>query len=176
MTFFRSGVRMPTGPVEECVENVCRHVVLVVRRLGTTLGKRQRQRRPNVCYLRKRDPPAVREKNFRRKSPSAIHSGNRGAPAQGSVQLPAERPARPPVPCYHSMVRSNDAAALERLVAAIDELEADRAVVDASTLQARIAAIWSMVGDMDPELARLVRRYRDPAGRREKEGNKDEER
>jgi hypothetical protein len=42
---------------------------------------------------------------------------------------------------------------------AIDRLEADRLVADAAGLEARVAAIWSMVSEIDPELARLASRY-----------------
>jgi hypothetical protein len=47
---------------------------------------------------------------------------------------------------------------------AIDQLEADRAVADPADLEARIAAVWSMVSEIDPELARLASGYRRPAG------------
>jgi hypothetical protein len=47
---------------------------------------------------------------------------------------------------------------------AIDRLEADRAVADSADLEARIAAVWSMVSDIDPELARLASQYGRPAG------------
>ena len=46
---------------------------------------------------------------------------------------------------------------------AIDQLEADRAAADSADLEARIAAIWSMVSEIDPELARLASGYRRPA-------------
>jgi hypothetical protein len=47
---------------------------------------------------------------------------------------------------------------------AIDRLDADRKSADSASLEARIAEIWAMVGDIDPGLARLVSRYTDPAG------------
>ena len=43
---------------------------------------------------------------------------------------------------------------------AIDQLEADRQNTDAADLEARIAAVWSMVSEMNPELARLASGYR----------------
>ncbi len=46
---------------------------------------------------------------------------------------------------------------------AIDQLEADRAVAGSADLEARIAAVWSMVGEIDPELARLASGYHRPA-------------
>ncbi|HYB17336.1 MAG TPA: hypothetical protein VEF71_17945 [Streptosporangiaceae bacterium] len=46
---------------------------------------------------------------------------------------------------------------------AIDQLEADRQVTDTAGLEARIAAVWAMVSDIDPELARLASRYQDRA-------------
>ena len=57
--------------------------------------------------------------------------------------------------------------AIDRIAAAIDQLASD--VQDASTepsedeLATRIAALWQMVSDLDPELARRARRYTGPA-------------
>ena len=51
---------------------------------------------------------------------------------------------------------SIDFFALRRVTEAIDQLEADRAIADAADLEARVAAVWSMVGEIDPELARLT--------------------
>jgi hypothetical protein len=45
---------------------------------------------------------------------------------------------------------------------AIDRLEADRRNTDAADLDARIAAVWSMVSEIDPDLARLASRYQKP--------------
>jgi hypothetical protein len=58
---------------------------------------------------------------------------------------------------------SSDRPALRRLTEAIDQLEADRAVADSADLEARIAAVWSMVSEIDPELARLASGYHRPA-------------
>ncbi len=60
-----------------------------------------------------------------------------------------------------SIMCSGEEDAIRRVVEAIDELEAERAATDASVLAARIAAIWSMVGEIHPEMARLASRYRD---------------
>jgi len=60
-------------------------------------------------------------------------------------------------------VCSSEGDALRRVAEAIDRLEADRAVADSADLAARIAAVWSMVSDIDPELARLASRYGGPA-------------
>jgi len=59
------------------------------------------------------------------------------------------------------MMCSTKDAAFRRIAEAIDQLEADRGVADAADLEARVAAIWSMVSDIDPELARLVSGYRE---------------
>ena len=45
---------------------------------------------------------------------------------------------------------------------AIDRLEAERQDTDAADLAARIAAVWSMVTEIDPELARLASGYHKP--------------
>jgi hypothetical protein len=39
---------------------------------------------------------------------------------------------------------------------AIDQLDADRKSADSSRLEAQVAAIWVMVGEIDPELARVA--------------------
>ena len=57
------------------------------------------------------------------------------------------------------MVCSIDEAAFRRVAAAIDQLEADRAHVAAGDLEARVAAVWSMVSEIHPELARLASGY-----------------
>jgi hypothetical protein len=54
--------------------------------------------------------------------------------------------------------------AFRRVAEAIDRLEADRADADGTALAARVAAVWSMVRDMDPELARLASGYARPPG------------
>jgi hypothetical protein len=59
-------------------------------------------------------------------------------------------------------VCSIDESALRRVAEAIDQLDADRKRADSSGLEARIAAVWAMVSEIDPELARLVSRYANP--------------
>ena len=58
---------------------------------------------------------------------------------------------------------SIDESALRRVAEAIDQLDADRRSADSAGLEARVAEIWAMVGDIDPALARLVSRYTDSA-------------
>lgn len=62
------------------------------------------------------------------------------------------------------MVCSIDGSALRRLAEAIDQLDADRRSADAAVLEARIAAVWAMVREIDPELARLTSKYANPPG------------
>ena len=45
---------------------------------------------------------------------------------------------------------------------AIDQLDAGRRGADDAQLAAQVAAIWAMVRDLDPELARLIPRYAGP--------------
>ena len=61
---------------------------------------------------------------------------------------------------YHSAVCSNTGDAVDRLAAAIDQLAND-ARGDASDpeLAARVAGLWQMVSDLDPELARRAQGY-----------------
>jgi hypothetical protein len=56
-------------------------------------------------------------------------------------------------------VCSIDESALRRVAEAIDQLDADRKSADSADLEARIAAVWAMVREIDPELARLASRY-----------------
>ena len=59
---------------------------------------------------------------------------------------------------------SNVGDAIDRVTAAIDQLASD-AQGDASEpeLAARVAGLWQMVSDLDPELARRARGYTVPA-------------
>ena len=59
---------------------------------------------------------------------------------------------------------SIDESALRRLAEAIDQLDADRKSADGAALEARIAAVWAMVREIDPELARLTSKYANPPG------------
>jgi hypothetical protein len=60
------------------------------------------------------------------------------------------------------MVCSIDGSAFRRLAEAIEQLDADRKSADAAALEARIAAVWAMVREIDPELARLTSKYANP--------------
>jgi hypothetical protein len=62
------------------------------------------------------------------------------------------------------MMCSIDGSALRRVAEAIDQLDADRKSADAAALEARIAAVWAMVREIDPELARLTSKYANPPG------------
>ncbi len=62
------------------------------------------------------------------------------------------------------MVCSIDEFALRRVAEAIDQLDADRRSADSASLEARIAEVWAMVREMDPELARLTSKYANPSG------------
>ena len=56
-----------------------------------------------------------------------------------------------------------DELALRRVAEAIDRLEADRRSAGSSELEARIAEIWAMVCEIDPQMSRLASRYADPS-------------
>jgi hypothetical protein len=60
-------------------------------------------------------------------------------------------------------VCSIDKFALQRVAEAIDRLDADRWSADSSDLEARIAKIWAMVCEIDPQMSRLASRYADPS-------------
>jgi hypothetical protein len=59
-------------------------------------------------------------------------------------------------------VCSNDESALRRLADAIDRLDASRGDGDTASLAAQVAAVWSMVSDIDPDLARRALGYARP--------------
>jgi len=60
-------------------------------------------------------------------------------------------------------VCSIDESALRRVTEAIEQLDADRKSAAPSALEARIAAVWAMVREIDPELARLASKYANPS-------------
>ena len=45
---------------------------------------------------------------------------------------------------------------------AIDQLDASRKSAGSSGLEAQVAAVWALVSEIDPELARLAARYASP--------------
>jgi hypothetical protein len=61
-------------------------------------------------------------------------------------------------------VCSIDESAFRRVAEAIEQLDAARKHADSSHLEAQVAAIWAMVSEIDPELARLASGYADPPG------------
>ena len=61
---------------------------------------------------------------------------------------------------YPSSVCSNTGDAVDRLAAAIDQLAHDvRGDASDPALAARVAGLWQMVSDLDPELARRTQGY-----------------
>ena len=61
---------------------------------------------------------------------------------------------------YHSRVCSIMGAAIDRIADAIDQLANDaQGPAPEAELTARVADIWLMVEELDPELARRQRRY-----------------
>jgi hypothetical protein len=57
--------------------------------------------------------------------------------------------------------------AIERIAAAIDQLARDaqdaRGTAVSNELATRVASLWQLVSDLDPELARRAQRYTTPA-------------
>jgi hypothetical protein len=60
------------------------------------------------------------------------------------------------------MVCSRETSRLQRVAEAIERLEADRGHADETELEARVAAVWRLVSEIDPELARLASGYDQP--------------
>ncbi len=92
---------------------------------------------------------------------------NSGVGAHQCRRRPGKPAAAKTTAGYHSPVCSSTGDAIDRIAAAIDQLASDArgANGDASEaeLTARVAALWQMVSDLDPELARRARRYTGPA-------------
>lgn len=60
-------------------------------------------------------------------------------------------------------MHSNDGDPVGRLTRAIDELAAaDLGSLTAADLTTRVASVWILVGNLDPELARRAARYGRP--------------
>ena len=67
-------------------------------------------------------------------------------------------------PGYRSSVCSTPEPSLDDLTRAIDDLAAaSRAGAAPGQLNERIARLWGMVADLDPELGRRLARYQRPA-------------
>ena len=85
----------------------------------------------------------------------------------GHTGDPRERAAPQLRTGYHSSVCSVTGDAIDRIAAAIDQLASDardtKAGMSEDELTSRIAALWQMVSDLDPELARRAQRYTGPA-------------
>jgi hypothetical protein len=68
---------------------------------------------------------------------------------------------------YPSAVCSNTGDAIDRIAAAIDQLARDvRNAKDGASeqeLTTRVATLWQMISELDPELARRAQRYTGPA-------------
>lgn len=74
-------------------------------------------------------------------------------------------------PGYRSSVCSTPEPSLDDLTRAIDELAvASKAGTAPGHLDERIAQLWGMVADLDPELARRLARYERPSGGRSDPG------
>jgi hypothetical protein len=64
---------------------------------------------------------------------------------------------------YHPPVCSKTGDAIDRIAAAIDQLASDSrdagGKASGDELTTRIAILWQMISDLDPELARRARKY-----------------
>jgi hypothetical protein len=60
-------------------------------------------------------------------------------------------------------VYSTQEIALKSVTEAIDRLDAVRRHAGAHDLEVQVAAVWAMVGEMDPELAKVASQYANAA-------------
>jgi hypothetical protein len=100
--------------------------------------------------------------------PQARGTGPPGRQANGRNRSNEPRAVRPVG--YDSRVCSTTGDAIERIAAAIDQLASDardaegaRGAAGQRELRKRVACLWEMISDLDPELARRARRYTAPA-------------
>ena len=109
-----------------------------------------------------RKPPTVRKHDeFTQRAARRCVAGTREQAARLEERAARQIPAG-----YHSPVCSNTGDAIDRITAAIDQLASDAHEAEAGAsgdeLTARVATLWQMVSDLDPELARRARRYTGP--------------
>lgn len=57
---------------------------------------------------------------------------------------------------------STQELALQHVTEAIDELDALLRSTNSADLEAQVAAVWELVGEVNPELAKLASRYASP--------------
>ena len=67
--------------------------------------------------------------------------------------------SRTPPTWYASTVYSTHELALKCVTDAIEQLDAIRRRAGAHDLEGQVAAVWAMVGEVDPELAKVASRY-----------------
>lgn len=73
---------------------------------------------------------------------------------------PTERTASGIPACYHPPMCSITGDAIDRITAAIDQLASDvHGAASERELTTRVAGLWQMVSDLDPELARRAQGY-----------------
>jgi hypothetical protein len=84
----------------------------------------------------------------------------RSRACENAGSSPCKPPADSALAGYPSSVCSNTGDAVDRLAAAIDQLASDvRGDASDPELAARVAGLWQMVSDLDPELARRRQGY-----------------
>jgi hypothetical protein len=71
----------------------------------------------------------------------------------------AKAGSRTPPSWYASTVYSTEEPALKSVTDAIEALDAIRRRVGAHGLEGQVAAVWAMVGEVDPELAKVASHY-----------------
>jgi hypothetical protein len=96
---------------------------------------------------------------LRHSHPQALTTPTRGQRGR-RPHWTAQPPARWTAVGYPSRVCSSQGEALHRIAAAIDQLAADaQGSADPQELTTRVAGVWEMISDLDPELARRAQAY-----------------
>jgi hypothetical protein len=81
-----------------------------------------------------------------------------------AVANPAEQAASGIPVGYHPPMCSKTGDAIDRIAAAIDQLASDaHGAASERELTTRVAGLWQLVSDLDPELARRAQGYTAPA-------------
>jgi hypothetical protein len=146
--------------VDHSVDKVCRHAGKVVRRLGKWLWTSRSQGLDTPHLAGKTCSTGCAGEKvldvFSVRNPQPESTPGRDKAVDNSC---AKACADAPPAWYASTVYSTRELALKGVTEAIEELDAVRRSRGAGDLEAQVAAVWAMVRELDPELAKVASRY-----------------